>query len=81
MSKQNALRFFDSVTGILSIDLREVVLHCLRKLSNFFRQFEGTILSPKASIRNINSKKPVMPRSFFTLTLQIINRNEDLEDK
>ena len=72
MSKLNALRFFDSVAGILSIDLREVMLHCLRKLSTFLKQFEKCILSPKQAILNIESKKPVMPKSYFTLGLEII---------
>jgi hypothetical protein len=81
MSKVEALRFFDSVTGILSIDLREVILHCLNKLSTFFKQFEKTILSPKRAVKNIKDKNPIMPKSYFKLTLQILNGSDEIEDR
>ena len=70
-SKVKALRLFDSIAGLLSLDLREIVVHCLTKLRDFFQQFDGVILSPRRAINNVRSTSPLMPSSCFSVSLRI----------
>jgi hypothetical protein len=73
-----AIRFFDHVAGILSMDMRELVLTCLRKLSEFFAKFEKFVLSPRAAIDNVNSKEPSMPNSFFKVNVELNSKPLDI---
>lgn len=77
MSKPMAIKFFNSVAGILSMDLREIVLACLKKLAGFLRKFEALVYSPGKAIRNIESKEPVIPKSFFKAKIELVSKSSD----
>lgn len=79
VSKPMAIRFFDHVAGILSMDMRELVLTCLGKLSGFFQQFGKLVLSPREAIDNVSCDEAVMPKSFFKVQVELITRPLDLQ--
>lgn len=77
MSKPAAIKFFNSVAGVLAMDLREVVLTCLGSLSGFLATFDSRVFSPTEAIQNIECDKPEMPNSFFTVQIELASEGTD----
>jgi hypothetical protein len=75
VSKPTAIKFFDNVAGLLSIDMREIVLECLKKLLSFLQNFDRLIFSPEEAIRNIQNNIPIMPKSFFKISLELLSKS------
>ena len=74
-----AIKFFENVAGVLSMDMREIVLACLKKLSRFLEKFDRLVLSPKQAISNIESNHAAMPDSFFKVGLELFSESTDIK--